>query len=373
MSLEPHKHFPVVIKGLACEAPALFCSQNRALELAAQFAADGAKPGGVDLARAYYGTRIGKRHFVMITPGTSGDTAQFALYQDGQGRPRPSPSTAERMALYEQEAPPLAVSAATQALAHANCAGGDITHLITVSCTGFDSPGFEFRLIEECGLPPHVGRLHVGFMGCHGAFNALRAAAAFAQIDPAARVLVVSVELCSLHMQYGARPEDVIANALFADGAGACVVGQGMPEGDELSLEGFLSHVIAGTAPQMGWHIRDAGFVMDLKREIPRSIRRHLPGVMRDWLGGQGLDSSGQVGGWGIHPGGPKIVEASLEALGLDSTAADASFHVLHEYGNMSSATIFFILREMLRRKLPRPWVMVGYGPGLSVEAMLAR
>jgi len=363
----------VVVKGLACQVPTLFCTQKRAMELARAFAGEENESG--KLAERYYGTRIDKRHFVVLKEGLDPDAAQFALYQDEEGRPLGSPpSTAERMVYYARHASALAVSVARKAMADANCPSEQVTHLITVSCTGFDSPGFEFDLIEQCALPRDVGRLHVGFMGCHGSFNAMRAAQAIARADREANVLIVSVELCSVHMQYGSRSEDIVANALFSDGAGACVI-SACEDGSEgkLVLEEFLSYVIPGSQGQMGWHIRDQGFVMDLKREIPKSIYRHLPGVLTDWLSQKCGMQIPQVGAWGIHPGGPRIVEAVLDCLELPEGAADVSFHVLKQFGNMSSATVFFMLDEMARRNLPRPWLMIGFGPGLSVEAVLIR
>ncbi len=363
---------PVVIQGLACQVPALFCPQDRAMELSRQFIREKDTPAATKIAERYYGTRIAKRHFVMLQEGFPPAESRFALYQDDQGLPLPPPTTRERMAVYSREAPGLATRSAQAALTGANCAAAAVTHLITVSCTGFEAPGFEFDLIETCGLRPDIGRLHVGFMGCHGAFNALRAAQAIARSEPGSIILIVSVELCSLHMQYGSRPEDLVANSLFADGAGACVISSARA-GDEGKpvLNEFLSYVIPGSKKLMGWHIFDHGFVMDLNRDIPKSIYRHLPDLIRSWLHGKCAMQPAQVGARGIHPGGPRIVEAAIESLSLPAEAAAVSFEVLKEYGNMSSSTVFFLLAEMTRRNLPRPWLMIGFGPGLCVEAVL--
>lgn len=369
------KNISVIISGLASQVPTLFCSQTRAAQIAQSYT-DGESGAAALMARRYYGTRIEKRHLVILKEGDQEGGAEFAFFQDDQGRPAPEPTTAQRMALYAREAPRLAVSVAREALRRAACQAGEITHLITVSCTGFEAPGFEFDLIDECGLRRDVGRLHVGFMGCHGSFNALRVAESICQAAPGRKVLIVSVELCSVHMQYGSRAEDIVANSLFADGAGACVVetlAESAPDQEVFELGSFLSFAIPDSKPQMGWHIRDHGFVMDLKREIPQSIYRHLPPLMMSWLKDSCGLEQGQVGGWGIHPGGPRIVEAALESMNLPIAAAAPSFHVLKEYGNMSSATLFFILAEMSRCHLPRPWAMIGFGPGLSVEAMLIR
>src|SRR5262249_30830043 len=167
---------------------------------------------------------IGSRQVVEdVLNGTRHSGSPFLPRSDGAG-----PSTAERMQLYAAEAPPLAVEAAGKALAESGVEPASFTHLVTVSCTGLVAPGVDFALIRGLGLQPTVERTHVGFMGCHGAMNGLRAANAFATADPAARVLVCAVELCSLHYHFGNDPDKALANAIFADGA-AAVVGCGVP------------------------------------------------------------------------------------------------------------------------------------------------
>jgi predicted naringenin-chalcone synthase len=305
------------------------------------------------------------------------------------------PTTGERMAIYAAEAGPLAVRASASALAESDFAPESITHLVTVSCTGFVAPGVDFALITGLGLRPTVARTHVGFMGCHGALNGLRVANAFATADPAARVLVCAVELCSLHYYYGSAADKLIANAIFADGA-AAVVGEAqkpttpapLPEGEEpdllpppfrkgggglgssWSLLASGSCLIPNSAADMGWTVGDHGFEMTLSRRVPSLIAKHLRPWLETWLGDNGL-SLAKVQSWAVHPGGPKIVSAVEESLELPREMLAPSRAVFAEYGNMSSPTVLFILKRLRETNAPRPCVALGFGPGLVAEAAL--
>jgi len=273
------------------------------------------------------------------------------------------PSTATRMRMYAEHAGPMAVEAARKAVEESGVSPGEFTHLVTVSCTGFAAPGVELALIRELGLRPTVLRTNVGFMGCHAAINGLRVAAAFAA-DPTATVLMVAVELCSLHYYFGDAPDKVIANALFADGA-AAVVGRGGKSAWSLAATG--SCLLPNCADAMGWTVGDFGFEMSLSRHIPRLIGKHLRPWVDAWLADNGLTVAA-VGSWAIHPGGPRILSAAEEALGV---TASVSREVFSEFGNMSSPTVLFILDRLRTMGAPRPCVMLGFGPGLVAEAAL--
>jgi alpha-pyrone synthase len=280
------------------------------------------------------------------------------------------PTTAERMAAYAAEAPPLALRASAQALAESGVAPDSITHLVTVSCTGFAAPGVDRELITGLGLRPTVERTHVGFMGCHGAMNGLRVANAFTTAHPTATVLVCAVELCSLHYYYGSAPDKLVANAIFADGA-AAVVGKasgGHAVAWRLAASG--SCLIPDSAPDMNWAVGNHGFEMTLSRRVPGLIAKHLRPWLESWLADNGL-SLRDVGSWAIHPGGPKILSAAQESLGLPAEALAASWGVFAEYGNMSSPTVLFVLDRLRKQNAPRPCVALGFGPGLVVEAAL--
>lgn len=281
--------------------------------------------------------------------------------------PQSGPSTAQRMEVYAQQAGPLALQAAQKTMDAAPLDASRITHLVTVSCTGFQAPGIDVRLINQLGLSADVQRTHVGFMGCHGALNGLRVAKAMCEADAQAVVLLVAVELCSLHYYYGAEPGKVIANALFADGAVAMLVGQSIP-GCALIASG--SHLLAKSEREMGWIIGDHGFEMTMTKQIPRLIEQHLHGWLQAWLQRQGV-SLGQISQWAVHPGGPKILEAVQASLALSETALAESWQTLADYGNMSSPTVFFILRQQHQRQSNGLTLLLGFGPGLVVEAAL--
>src|SRR5262249_12520022 len=205
--------------------------------------------------------------------------------------------------------------AAGQAVARSGLPPGQLTHLVTVSCTGFHAPGADVELIRELGLSRDVQRTHVGYMGCHGALNGLRVAAAFAAADPNARVLLCAVELCSLHYHYGWDPQRIVANALFSDGAAAVVAGGSGGDGT-WRVDRTVSYMLPGSANAMSWKIGDHGFEMTLSRRVPDLIARHLRPWLEGWLSAEGL-SVEAIGSWAVHPGGPRILSAVEEALAL--------------------------------------------------------
>jgi predicted naringenin-chalcone synthase len=289
------------------------------------------------------------------------------------------------MRVYAAEAGPLVVRAAKAAVAESGFPPGSFTHLVTVSCTGFVAPGIDLALIRGLGLRPTVERTHVGFMGCHGALNGLRVANAFACADPAARVLLCAVELCSLHYYYGSRADKLVANAIFADGA-AAVAGAPASPADLASPAGLASPerqrgegwrvtatgscLVPDSSAAMGWTVGDHGFEMSLARAVPGLIAARLRPWLDGWLRDNGL-SRDAVRSWAVHPGGPKILSAVEEGLGLPADALAASRAVYASHGNMSSPTVLFILDRLRRATAPRPCVALAFGPGLVAEAIL--
>jgi predicted naringenin-chalcone synthase len=283
------------------------------------------------------------------------------------------PTTAERMAAYRDEAPRLAIESTRMALARSGLSAEDITHLVTVSCTGFQAPGVDVALIESLKLARTTQRTHVGYMGCHGALNGLRVARAFVDADPRARVLVCAVELCSLHYHYGWDPQKLIANALFADGAAAVVAGPVEIAPDSAwRVAACGSCLIPDSTDAMTWTVGDHGFGMTLSKKVPSLIAAHLRPWLEQWLADNGVRLEDVVS-WAIHPGGPRILEAVVESLRLDQQAARASREVFAAYGNMSSPTVLFILEYLRERGAARPCVALGFGPGLNAEATLIR
>ncbi len=323
------------------------------------------------LAQIYQRTGVQQRHSVVLCR----EDGPLEQRQQFFPLPRPEhptgPTIRQRMALYEQHAPQLATQACRRALQQAQLEPGRITHLVTVSCSGFSAPGWDCQLIQQLGLSSQVARTHVGFMGCHGALNGLRVARAFARSHPQARVLLCALELCTLHHAYGWHPQRVVANALFADGAAALVgAGQPLGQGPRWRLVASGSVVIPGTEQAMTWRIGDHGFQMTLAPEVPQLIQQHLRPWLDQWLARFQLTPS-QIGSWAVHPGGPHILRACQHALGLKPEQLADCYQVLAQCGNMSSPTLLFILERLLGRRAPGPVVGLAFGPGLTVEAAL--
>lgn len=322
----------------------------------------------------YAGTLIEQRHLAFspqlvrdVIDGTQLSGSVFLPRFEPTDR---GPTTSQRMQHYAELAPPLAVRASQQAVAQSGVGADELTHLITVSCTGFFAPGLDRILVERLQLRPTIERTQVGYMGCHGALNGLRVANAFAA-EARARVLLCAVELCSLHYHYSYNPSKMVANAIFGDGAAALVgmpVSVAPPEAWRVLATG--SCYLPDSRGAMTWTIGDHGFEMTLSKRVPGLIEQHLKPWLRAWLGEVGVGLEG-VRSWGVHPGGPRILTAVEEALGLSPEDTVASREVFASHGNMSSPTVLFILKRVMERNLPRPCLLLGFGPGLVAEAVL--
>ena len=363
----------MLITGLGTAVPAGSVTQTLAYEAMQQLCCDSDEHRRV-MELIYQGAGVNERGTVLLdAPNTLGDLSEefFRPRADDDDR---GPSTHSRMEKYEEHALALAMESCESALAHADQDVSGITHLVTVSCSGFYAPGFDIGLIQELGLSPETSRTHVGFMGCHGSFNALRVAKSFVEADPNAVVLVCSVELCSLHHHYGWATDKVIANALFADGSAAVVCRAAVPGQNPIQSKFQLirngTNLLPGTKGAMSWRIGDHGFEMTLSQKVPALIEENLGPWMQGFLAREGLTIEG-VAGWAIHPGGPRILDACLTALSLSSDAVAPAREILSRYGNMSSATILFLLNRLQEEPKRGPVVALGFGPGLTIEAML--
>lgn len=316
---------------------------------------------------------VKKRYSVVLTASTNGESAQQDFYQPMDNEHDRGPTTARRMQKYGDAAAELAIRATAEALSETEIPASEITHLVTVSCSGFSAPGFDIALINELGLSASVSRTHIGFMGCHGALNGLRVAKAYAESDPAARVLLCAVELCTLHHQYGWNPDRVVSNSLFADGA-AAIVGHGSHEHkkDAWQLAASGSSILPKTGDLMSWNVGDHGFEMTLSPRVPDVIRESLRPWLKQWLAEQHT-SIEEIGSWAIHPGGPRILDACAEAASLSNKALEPSRCVLADFGNMSSPTVLFILEQLRSENAPRPCIMLAFGPGLAIEIALVK
>lgn len=316
---------------------------------------------------------VGKRHSVVLESSSGQAPAQQSFYPPTTSTSDKGPTIAERMALYERVAREMAVSTAARSLDQSGVSPQEVTHLVTVSCTGFAAPGFDIGLINELGLNRNLSRAHIGFMGCHGALNGLKVMKSFLESSPEACVMLCATELCSLHQQYGWDHEKILANSLFSDGAACLVVrasdlSQAMP-GDFVH-EASTSFVFPDSEDLMSWKIGDHGFEMTLSSQLPGLIRRELKPWLEQWLHEQGI-SLEEVRSWAVHPGGPRILQACEEALELKDDALSVSREVLQDCGNMSSPTVLFILERLQQMTAPTPCVMLGFGPGIAAEAAL--
>lgn len=387
------------ILGLGTAVPPDRVSQQHALEMSAELICENARQER--LLRMLF-RKSGVEHRRTVLPWRIGYTWKQHEGPLGLGC---GPTTADRMRMYDQYAAPLARRAAAAALKNAELGPRDVTHLITVSCTGFGAPGVDVDLIRSLGLRPTTQRVHVGYMGCHGAINGLRVARGLAAGEANACILLVAVELCSLHYRLTWDDEGIIGNALFADGAAALVCGhRAQRRRATWQVPGTGSFLIPDSAHVMSWRIGNHGFEMRLSSRVPVLIEEHLSPWMSAWLDGFGYTID-RVGAWAVHPGGPKIVDAVEKALRLPPNACSTSRQVLRQLGNMSSPTVLFILEKLQRETripdlTPRgstmcgvrnaecgtpysevrnphatasalPIVILGFGPGLTAEAAL--
>ena len=318
--------------------------------------------------RIYAHSGIEKRHSVIRDLRHPGG----GPFIDGNGRFL-SPSTAVRNDAYRDAARPLFAEAARRSLeATPGIKPEDITHVITVSCTGFYAPGPDFHLIQDLGLVTSVRRVHVGFMGCYATFPALSMARAFCQADPSAVVLVVSLELCSLHLEPSEEVDDILAFSVFADGAAACLVSARAPASvPALQLTAMDTAVAPHSEADMAWTIGDRGFKMVLSTYVPKILEASIVDIVQPVLDRAGWQRD-DVTHWAVHPGGRAILDKVRDGLDIDESRLSAPRSVLRDYGNMSSTTILFVLRQVLTDAHPGDRVMaMAFGPGLTVETAL--
>jgi predicted naringenin-chalcone synthase len=331
------------------------------------------------LERVYAQSAIDARYSVVGDFLEEGADPGERLFLDAAGCFR-SPSTGERNARYAREVGPLAAAAARAAFARTRAlSAAEVTHLVTVSCTGFATPGVDLHLVDALGLPADVERTHVGFMGCFAAFPALRLARAFVALDPDAVVLIVCVELCTLHLQPSTDVDAVLSGAVFADGAAAALVSARVPDGDvrPLRLEATSTAVARRGADAMAWTIGDHGFDMTLSAYVPRVLEAETAAAVAPLLHRGGL-AAADVPWWAVHPGGRAIVDKVAGALDLPEPAIAASRAVLQAAGNMSSATVLFVLERLMDPAHAGPAAgdavaALAFGPGLTVDGALFR
>ncbi|MDN5201754.1 type III polyketide synthase [Fulvivirgaceae bacterium BMA10] len=326
------------------------------------------------LQALYRATGIESRYSVLRDYGSG--KGDFSFYENSDDL-EPFPGTQKRMKIYEQEAKDLAYNASLDCLNSLKSFRKElITHLITVSCTGMYAPGLDIDLVNKLELKPSVERTAINFMGCYAAFSALKVGSAICKSDPEAKVLIVCVELCSIHFQKNKSEDNMLANALFADG-GAAILLESQPSGQPaLSIENFHCDLLSKNAEDMAWKVSDFGFEMRLSSYVPDIIRegiRKLVERLKDSLSYpiEHFDK------YAVHPGGKKILEAMEEEVGFCKKENKYAYEVLRNFGNMSSPTILFVLKALwldLTKSDDQGTILsVAFGPGLTLESMVLK
>jgi predicted naringenin-chalcone synthase len=356
------------IISIATEVPAYCHTQQHLLQFMEGAYGAGEKERRI-LKYLYEHSGIDTRYSVIPDFTLPMDEWQFFPHTPGL---EPFPGLEYRMQWYQRHALPLSLMAAN------NCIQGitdktTLTHLITVSCTGMSAPGLELQLAEAMGLRADITRTAINFMGCYAAMHGLKMAADIVAAHPAAQVLVVCTELCSLHFQKTFTEDTITAPLLFGDGAAAVLVAGDDDAHTGLHLGSFYSEILKEEKDSMTWNISSTGFVMTLSADVPDVFRKGMGGMKDRALARAGLGSDA-IDYWCIHPGGKRILQAIAQGLGLtDEDLADA-YGILRNYGNMSSATILFVLSDIWQRCSTEKGARIfaaAFGPGLTMESVI--
>lgn len=297
-----------------------------------------------------------------------GKTSNFSFYK----KTNSFPSTEDRMQVYQKYAIKMGVDASQNCLKNTKTKFSEITHLITVSCTGMYAPGLDIDLVERLKLPANVQRTCINFMGCYASFNALKLARAFCLSDQNAKVLIVGVELCTLHLQNSIKNEDLLANALFADGASAVLVSNQKQGKVNLALQNFHCDLANEGKKEMTWQIANQGFEMRLSSEVPDIIKPKIKNLYQNLLGKNIQPKSLH---YALHPGGKRILKGIEEVLNISKEENRFAHQILQEYGNMSSVTVLFVLERLMqnikKEENQEKILSFAFGPGLTLESML--
>ncbi|MBC7937663.1 MAG: type III polyketide synthase [Rhizobacter sp.] len=304
-----------------------------------------------------------------VIPDYSLEARDWEFYSPSENL-EPFPSLEKRMQRYSQYAAALSLKAVQQCTA--SHPDQKITHLITVSCTGMSAPGLDLELMELLNLPATTFRSSVNFMGCYAAVHALKIADAFCKADAAANVLIVCTELCTLHFQNEPTIDNITSSMLFADGAAAVLV-SGNKELEGLTIANFYSKVALKGKKDMAWELSSKGFLMTLSSYIPEIIGADFNELVTEAVAAAGLQKD-DISHWCIHPGGKKILEAVHKSLGFTNGQLQPCYDILRDYGNMSSATLLFVLQKIMGelKKEEQPTIFgAAFGPGLTMETII--
>ncbi len=313
---------------------------------------------------------IETRHSVIDDYGKKDE---FNFYNNNLNLPLPS--TKERLELFREKSLLLSLQAITNCLAKVPpIESKEITHLIVVSCTGMYAPGLDIDLVKSLNLPSSIQRLCINFMGCYAAFNAIKIADTYCAADPNAKVLIVCTELCSIHFQKEITDDNLLANALFADGSAALLI-EGTPrKGVNLKPVSFYCDLSHEGEQDMAWTVGDLGFEMRLSAYVPEVIKSGIANLTKKLLT-QISNQLSDISYYAIHPGGKKILEVIEQELGLTKKDNQQSYEVLKKYGNMSSPTVLFVLNEISKNLNGvddgKKILSFAFGPGLTLESLI--
>lgn len=295
-----------------------------------------------------------EHRYSFLQPHPDEDKLDAVGFYDAQA----FPDTTTRMQFYEQHA----FTLAQRALDQLDLQG--TTHLIVTSCTGFYAPGIDHQIVQHYQLAADVERTMIGFMGCYAAINGLKVARHIVRSEPDAKVVLLNLELCTLHLKSGGTLEEMLSFLIFSDGCAASVL-TAQPKGIE--VQGFNATVLPDTDELITWRIGNGGFDMNLSGKVPSTIASHLPSKLLSVLDGC---TTRDITHWAVHPGGRTVLDAVQEAAQLQEHHLAPSREVLRQYGNMSSATVMFVLKTMLEQAQLGQGCAMAFGPGLTVESM---
>lgn len=294
---------------------------------------------------------------------------------NGQGFFKPQenqPNVEDRMEKFKTNAVNLALSSIEDALKKSGLATPEISHLITVTCTGLHAPGLGNEIIQKLGLKEDLFQTSVNFLGCNAAFHALKIADLIANSDTNANILVVCVELCTLHFQPKNNTDNLLSNTIFGDGAATAVVSSKGHHSQGLKISGFYSLLLQNGGSLMGWDINHQSFEMILNAQLPAFIGEKILSILKRASSYYKV-SEDDINHWAVHPGGKKILTEVKKNLGLNDEMLIHSSEVLRKFGNMSSPTILFVLKELMDSSLRanEKILAIGFGPGLSIDTSL--
>lgn len=345
--------------------------QHRVVEFMAK--AHGMKGRDLTRLRALYRATGIENRYSAIGDYATDNIADRHFYPADEGL-EPFPTTKERSDFYQKEAIKLSMDSVNDCLANTSVGLDEITHLITISCTGMYAPGLDIDLVNQLGLKKHVERSCINFMGCYAAFVGIKSATAFCAANPKAKVLVVATELCTLHFQKKTDEETLIANAIFGDGSAALLIGNDDQKDTSMKLKpiAFYNEIFSEGANEMAWDIGNHGFEMKLSAYVPALIEKgivELVDRLKKKVAVENIDH------YAFHPGGKRILEVIEQELKLDKKDDWAGREVLKAYGNMSSSTVLFVLKTLMdslsKDQQGEKILSLAFGPGLTVESML--